>query len=71
GLGFEVLPSKANFVLARHPDRAGRVLFSALRERGIIVRYFNQPRIDDYLRISVGTDKQCDTLLDALREILA
>jgi histidinol-phosphate aminotransferase len=71
GLGFEVLPSEANFLLARHPDRAGRVLFSALRERGVIVRYFEQPRIDDYLRISVGTDEQCDTLLAALREILA
>ena len=70
GLGFEVLPSAANFLLARHPGRAGRALFSALRERGIIVRYFDQPRIDDYLRISVGTDQQCDALLAALREIL-
>ena len=71
GLGFEVLPSAANFLLVRYPGREGRVLFSALRERGIIVRYFDQPRIDDYLRISVGTDEQCDALLAALREILA
>jgi histidinol-phosphate aminotransferase len=71
GLGFEVLPSAANFLLARHPDRAGRMLFTDLRERGIIVRYFDQPRIDDYLRISVGTDEQCDALLVALGEILA
>ena len=71
GLGFKVLPSAANFILARHPDRPGRALFSALRERGIIVRYFDQPRIDDYLRITVGTDAQCDVLLAALREILA
>ena len=71
GLGFEVLPSAANFLLVRYPGWEGRVLFSALRERGIIVRYFDQPRIDDYLRISVGTDEQCDALLAALREILA
>jgi histidinol-phosphate aminotransferase len=71
GLGFEVLPSAANFLLARHPGMAGRMLFSALRERGIIVRYFDKPRIDDYLRITVGTDEQCDALLAALREMLA
>jgi len=70
-LGFEVLPSAANFILARHPRRPARELFARLRERGIIVRYFDKPRIDDHLRITVGTDPQCDALLAALRELLA
>jgi histidinol-phosphate aminotransferase len=70
-LGFQVLPSAANFILARHPDRAARELFAALRARGIVVRYFDRPRIDDHLRISVGTDEQCDELLAALGELLA
>jgi histidinol-phosphate aminotransferase len=71
GMGFEVLPSAANFILARHPRRAARDLFAALRARGIVVRYFDKPRIDEYLRISVGTDAQCDELLAALGELLA
>ena len=62
-LGFAVLPSAANFVFARHPDHAASSLFAALRERGIIVRYFDKPRISEFLRISVGTDAQCDALL--------
>jgi histidinol-phosphate aminotransferase len=70
-LGFEVLPSAANFILARHPARAARELFAALRARGIVVRYFDRPRIDDHLRISIGTDEQCDELLAALGELLA
>ena len=69
-LGFEVLPSAANFVFATHPRRAARNLFARLRERGIIVRYFDKPRIDNYLRISIGTDAQCDALLAALRNLL-
>jgi histidinol-phosphate aminotransferase len=69
-LGFEVLPSAANFILARHPARAARELFAALRARGIIVRYFDRPRIDEYLRVSVGTDEQCDELLAALGQLL-
>ena len=68
-LGFEVLPSAANFVFATHPHtvQAARDLSAQLRERGIIVRYFDKPRIDNYLRISVGTDAQCETLLTALQ----
>ena len=69
-LGFEVLPSAANFVFATHPRRPARDLFAALRQRGIIVRYFDKPRIDNYLRVSVGTDQQCDALLTALRDLL-
>jgi histidinol-phosphate aminotransferase len=69
-LGFQVLPSAANFVFSTHPRRAARDLFAELRERGIIVRYFDKPRIDNYLRISIGTDAQCDALLSALRALL-
>ena len=69
-LGFEVLPSGANFVFARHPGKAAQELFSALRERQIIVRYFDKPRISEFLRISIGTDEEMDLLLAALRDIL-
>ncbi|MEY4766461.1 MAG: hypothetical protein RI907_3134 [Pseudomonadota bacterium] len=70
-LGFEVLPSAANFIFARHPQRDGGELAAALRQRAIIVRHFKQPRIDQFLRITVGTDAQCATLVSALGEILA
>lgn len=69
-LGFAVLPSAANFLFARHPDRAAGQLFADLRERGILVRHWAKPRIADYLRITVGTDAECDALLAALTEIL-
>ncbi|HEX5804205.1 MAG TPA: histidinol-phosphate transaminase [Azospira sp.] len=69
-LGFEVLPSAANFIFARHPQHDAGTLAAALRERAIIVRHFRLPRIDQYLRITIGTDAQCMTLLAALREIL-
>jgi len=71
GLGFEVLPSVANFVFARHPQRDAAALAAALRERAIIVRHFRAPRIDQFLRITIGTDAQCDALVAALGEILA
>lgn len=70
GLGFEVLPSAANFVFARHPQHDGAALAKALRERNIIVRHFKLPRIDQFLRITVGTDAECAALTDALRAIL-
>ena len=69
-LGFEVLPSAANFIFARHPAHDGAALSRALRERSIIVRHFAKPRIDQYLRITVGTDEQCQRLVEALTEIL-
>lgn len=69
-LGFEVLPSAANFVFARHPRRDGAALAAALRERAILVRHFKAPRIDQFLRITVGTDEQCAILVGALEEIL-
>ena len=69
-LGFEVTPSLANFLFATHPKKAAPEIFSALREKGIFIRYFKLPRIDNYLRITVGTDAQMDKLIAALKEIL-
>ena len=69
-LGFDVLPSSANFVFARGPALGGAELAVALRERAVIVRHFSAPRISDYLRITVGTDEQIDRLLSALSDIL-
>jgi histidinol-phosphate aminotransferase len=70
-LGFEVLPSAANFVFVRHPAHDAALLAARLRERGILVRYFRQPRIEQYLRISIGTPAQCDASLQALRLLTA
>ena len=70
-LRFEVLPSAANFVLARHGARQASELSASLRERGILVRHFRQPeRIAAWLRITVGTEAQCERLLSTLRELL-
>ncbi|WP_454690868.1 histidinol-phosphate transaminase [Achromobacter aloeverae] len=68
--GFEVLPSAANFVFARHPAHDAAQLAAALRQEGIIVRHFRHPRIDQFLRISVGTDAECHSLVQALKGIL-
>jgi histidinol-phosphate aminotransferase len=68
-LGFEVLPSSANFVFARHRRHEGAALAAALRQRAVIVRHFPTPRIADYLRITVGTDEQIERLLSALSDI--
>lgn len=70
-LGFEVLDSRANFVFASHTTVPASDIFHALRERDIIVRYFSKPRIDNYLRISIGTDEEMAALCGALEEILA
>ena len=69
-LGFEVLPSLANFVFARHPGRRGAELAAGLREHGILVRRFQKPRIEDFLRITVGTEAQCSRLLDLTRRLI-
>jgi histidinol-phosphate aminotransferase len=70
-MGFEVLPSAANFIFARHSVHDGATLSAALRERSIIVRHFRNPaRVAPFLRITVGTDAQCDALLAALKAIL-
>lgn len=69
-LGFSFPDSKTNFIFAAHERFAGEEIFKALKERKIYVRHWNKPRISDYLRITIGTDEQMDTLLAALKEIL-
>jgi histidinol-phosphate aminotransferase len=70
-LGFDVLPSAANFLFARVPGRDGGEIAAKLRDRSIIVRHFRKPvRIAEFMRITVGTDEQCAGLVEALREIL-
>lgn len=70
-LGFEVLPSGANFIFARHPQHDAAVLASSLRDRKIIIRHFKKPaRIAQFLRITIGTDDECEALVDALKNIL-
>jgi len=70
-LGFDVLPSQANFVFARHPREEAAIIAKGLRERAILVRHFQAPRIGQYLRISVGTPEQCARLCDTLKTILS
>ncbi len=69
-MGFQALPSQANFVLARHQQQSAKGLFEQLRQHKVIVRYFDTPRIADYLRISVGDEEQNQRLLEALSAIL-
>jgi len=64
-LGFQVIPSQANFVFISHPQCPGRVLFQSLREKGILVRYFDKPKIDNFLRVTIGTDEEMDRFLEA------
>ncbi len=70
-LGFEFPDSQANFIFAKHPDYEGKELFEALRRQSIFVRYFDKPRIDQYLRITVGTDEQMDVLMKFFEEYMA
>ena len=69
-LEFEVLPSKANFIFARHPKYDAKVLTQKLREKAIIVRHFSAERIEQFMRITVGTEDECNALLAALIEII-
>jgi histidinol-phosphate aminotransferase len=69
-LGFEVLPSQANFVFARHPSHRGGTLAAELRQRGVLVRHFQKPRIEDFLRITIGTAEQCGRLIALLHELV-
>ena len=70
--GFEVLPSAANFLFARHPQHKGEKLAAGLRAEGVIVRHFPRPeRIADFLRITIGTEAQHEALLSALDPLLS
>ena len=70
-LGFEILPSMANFIMAKPDEVTAETLFAQLREHKILVRYFQKPRIDEYLRISIGTDQEMQALMTVLQRILA
>lgn len=69
-LGFEVLNSKANFIFARNPALSGKDYYLALKERGILVRWFDKERIRGFVRITIGTKEQMKALIDTTREIL-
>lgn len=69
--GFVMTNSKANFLFAAHPDHEGRDLYLALREKGILVRHFQKPLIDKYLRITIGRIEECKALLAAFDAILS
>jgi histidinol-phosphate aminotransferase len=69
-LGFDVLPSAANFLFVRHPRRDAAELAGELRRRGILIRHFRLPRIDQHLRITIGTNEECERLVAVLTETL-
>lgn len=70
GMGFTVAKSSANFLFAEHKKLSAQEIFSFLRDKGIFVRYFNKPRIDNRLRITVGTDEQTDKMIAAIKELV-
>lgn len=70
GLDFRLPDSQTNFLFATHPDVSAQVIFEYLKEKDIYVRWFNKPRIDNYLRITVGTDEETDKLIEALKELI-
>ena len=69
-LGFTLGDSRTNFLFAKCPAPGGKALYQALKEKGVLVRHFDKPRLNEYLRITVGSRAQMETLLAALREIL-
>lgn len=69
-LGFTVLPSQANFLFVSRPGKSGRELLTGLRERGVLVRWWDDKPIRDWLRISIGTDEEMKALTDALKELI-
>jgi len=69
-LGFEFPDSMANFIFASHKEKKAEDIYLALREKQIFVRYFKQPRLDNYLRITIGTDEEMEKLYDFLEKFL-
>ena len=69
-LSFTVLPSRTNFLFVKSDKIGGRELYEKLKDRGILVRHFGNPRISDYIRMTIGTDGQMDQCLAAIRAIL-
>ena len=69
-LGFETLPSQANFIFTRCPQVEGGALYRALKAKGVLVRHWDKPEIADWCRITIGSREQMDVLLEKVREIL-
>ncbi len=69
-LGFEMTDSKANFVFARHKELDGEMLYKKLKSRGILVRHFDKPLISQYNRITIGTETQMESLINAIKGIM-
>ncbi|GIW77687.1 MAG: histidinol-phosphate aminotransferase [Phycisphaerae bacterium] len=69
-IGFEVLPSQANFLFAKVPDGDGTGMYKALKALGILVRHFDRPGLKEYLRITIGTSQENNALLSGIRELL-
>lgn len=69
-LGFEVLDSQTNFIMATHKDYDMKEMFEYLKENKIFIRYFNQPRINKYVRITIGTDEEMDKFLQGVKDFI-
>lgn len=69
-LGFKTLPSSSNFIFASSDKMPAKELYLELKKQGVLVRYFNKPRIDNYLRITIGTDEEMSVLIDKLKGII-
>ena len=69
-LGFEILKSSTNFIFAKHVKKSGKEIFEELKKNRIYVRYFNAPRINEYLRITIGTDEEMKKLISSLEKIV-
>lgn len=69
-MGWKVLPSKANFLFAVAPGMGGGAMYQALRQRGVLVRYFDAPRTRDYIRVSVGDEAQMERFMQTIKEIM-
>lgn len=69
-LDFNVVDSTANFVFASHKNIDGQTMYSKLKDKGVLVRHWNKPRISDYLRITIGTDEEMNILIEKIKEII-
>lgn len=70
GIGFDVLPSKANFIFISHKEISGKELFDELKKRGVLVRHFGKERIKNYLRVTIGSDEEMKVFCDEIADIL-
>lgn len=69
-LGFKVIDSSTNFIMATHDDYSMREMFEYLKSKNIFIRYFNQPRINKFVRITIGTDEEVDKLLGGIKDFI-